>query len=187
MSVSERHLEVDFKSRLVARCADLNQSLGNAIAALMVSIFMLWGVTLPGLSYPQNRVPSNPKESTATELRFDELYSKYGVLGLELSSKAKSLAGKSIRVMGYMAPPLKAEAAFFVLMRAPASVCPFCSTDADWPVDIIVVYPRQPGQSLHSATPMAITGRLELGSKIDRETGFVSQVRIVDAELEKLR
>ena len=126
-------------------------------------------------------------ENNIAELRFDELYSKYGVLGLELSPKAKSLAGKTIRVLGYMAPPLKAEAAFFVLMRAPASVCPFCSTDADWPVDIMAVYPRQNGQKLHNAAPMAITGRLELGSKIDRETGFMSQVRIVDAELQKLR
>jgi hypothetical protein len=123
----------------------------------------------------------------ATEINFDELYSTYGVLGLTLSPKANSLVGKPVRVMGYMAPPLKAEAVFFVLMRAPASVCPFCSSDADWPADIMVVYPRQSGQKLHSAAPMAITGRLELGSKIDRETGFVSQVRIVDAELQKLR
>ncbi len=152
---------------------------------------MLCVLSIPRLSYAQyyeqNRVLQDPKENSANELRFDELYSKYGVLGLELSPKAKSLAGKSIRVLGYMAPPLKAEAAFFVLMRAPASVCPFCSTDADWPVDIMVVYPRQTGQQLHSATPMAVTGRLELGSKIDRDTGFVSQVRIVDAEFQKLR
>jgi hypothetical protein len=134
-----------------------------------------------------NATSVHAQTDKATELRFDELYSTYGVLGLELSPKAKSLMGKSVRVLGYMAPPLKAEAAFFVLIRAPASVCPFCSSDADWPVDIMVVYPRQNGQKLHSATPMAITGRLELGSKIDRETGFVSQVRIVDAELQKLR
>ncbi len=148
---------------------------------------MLCVLSFPRLSYAQNRGLNDPKENSATELRFDELYSKYGVLGLELSPKAKSLAGKSIRVLGYVAPPLKAEAAFFVLMRAPASVCPFCSTDADWPVDIMVVYPRQTGQQPHSATPMAVTGRLELGSKIDRDTGFVSHVRIVDAELQKLR
>ncbi len=148
---------------------------------------MLCVLSIPRLSYAQNRVLHDPKENSATELRFDELYSKYGVLGLELSPKAKSLAGKSIRVLGYVAPPLKAEAAFFVLMRAPASVCPFCSTDADWPVDIMVVYPRQTGQQPHSATPMAVTGRLEFGSKIDRDTGFVSHVRIVDAEFQKLR
>ena len=157
----------------------------------MVGIFMLCALGSPRLgyaqNYAQNRVLNDPKQNTATELRFDELYSKYGVLGLELSPKAKSLAGKPIRVLGYMAPPLKAEAAFFVLMRAPASVCPFCSTDADWPVNIMVVYPRQTGQQLHSATPMAITGRLELGSKVDLDTGFVSQIRIVDAELQRLR
>jgi hypothetical protein len=51
----------------------------------------------------------------------------------------------------------------------------------------MVVYLRQTGQQLHVATPMAITGRLELGSKVDRDTGFVSQIRIVDAELQRLR
>ena len=146
---------------------------------------------LPGASWHHaNAAEKIADAASATpELRFDELYATYGVLGLEFSAKAKSLAlaGKTVRVLGYLAPPLKAEAAFFVLMRAPASVCPFCSTDADWPVDIMVVYPRSIGQQPHSAAPMAITGRLELGSKIDRVTGFVSQVRIVDAEYQKLR
>jgi hypothetical protein len=39
-----------------------------------------------------------------------------------------------------MAPPLKAEAAFFVLTEIPMSLCPFCSSDADWPDNIVVVY-----------------------------------------------
>ena len=127
------------------------------------------------------------EDGKPTELRFEEIYAKYGVLGLELSPKARSLVGKPVRVLGYIAPPLKAEAAFFVLTRAAATVCPFCSSDADWPVDIMVIYPRNKGQVLHSTAPMAITGQLELGSKTDRETGFVSQVRIVDAEMQKLR
>ena len=39
-----------------------------------------------------------------------------------------------------MAPPLKAEAAFFVLTREPVALCPFCQSDADWPDNILVVY-----------------------------------------------
>ena len=41
---------------------------------------------------------------------------------------------------GFMAPPLKAEAKFFVLTEIPMSICPFCSSDADWPDNIVVVY-----------------------------------------------
>ena len=39
-----------------------------------------------------------------------------------------------------MAPPLKAEAAFFVLTREPVARRPFCQSDADWPDNILVVY-----------------------------------------------
>jgi len=67
------------------------------------------------------------------------------------------------------------------------SVCPFCQSDADWPQDIVVVYPR--GGSAPAfrsgADPVEVSGVLELGSKIDGETGFVSQVRLVDATVRR--
>ena len=79
------------------------------------------------------------KAATA-ELSFDELYSGGGVLGLQFSDKVKNLAGQRITIKGFMAPPLKAEAAFFVLTREPVALCPFCQSDADWPDNILVVY-----------------------------------------------
>ena len=54
--------------------------------------------------------------------------------------KLKALAGHRVRMQGFMAPPLKAEAKFFVLTERPMALCPFCSSDADWPPDIVVVY-----------------------------------------------
>lgn len=42
-------------------------------------------------------------------------------------------------ISGYMAPPLTPTIRFFVLTEVPMSVCPFCSSDADWPDNIIVV------------------------------------------------
>ena len=77
--------------------------------------------------------------ATAT-LDFDELYGKVSVLGLSFSDKVKSLAGKEVAMRGFMAPPLKAEADFFVLTEIPMSICPFCSSDADWPDNIVVIY-----------------------------------------------
>ena len=62
------------------------------------------------------------KAATA-ELSFDELYSGGGVLGLQFSDKVKNLAGQRITIKGFMAPPLKAEAAFFVLTREPVALC----------------------------------------------------------------
>ena len=83
---------------------------------------------------------ARPAGAALPALSFDELYSKFGVLGLEFSEKVKSLAGQEVTIKGFMAPPLKAEAAFFVLTEIPMSLCPFCSSDADWPDNIVVVY-----------------------------------------------
>lgn len=117
----------------------------------------------------------------AARLGFEELYGKIGVLGLSFSDKTKALAGQEVAMQGFMAPPLKAEAAFFVLTEIPMSICPFCSSDADWPANIVVVYLGRK-QTFEQANRMIdVSGRLEVGSWTDPETGFVSLLRIVDA------
>jgi hypothetical protein len=123
----------------------------------------------------------------AGDITFAELYKTQAVLGLELSGKARALAGRPVQILGYMAPPLKPEVEFFVLTRAPVALCPFCNSDADWPSDIVVVYPRDRAGWTQDGLPVAVSGVLELGSKIDPHTGFVSVVRIVDAQVRTLR
>jgi hypothetical protein len=118
---------------------------------------------------------------TLPGLAFNEIYRSEGVLGLELSARSKALSGKPVRMLGYMAPPLKPDARFFVLTRAPVALCPFCNSDADWPSDIVVVYPRERTGWTQDGLPVAVTGTLELGSRVDAETGFVSLVRVTDA------
>lgn len=117
----------------------------------------------------------------APALAFDDLYGKTAVLGLSFSDKLKSLAGQEVAMRGFMAPPLKAEAKFFVLTEIPMSLCPFCSTDADWPDNIVVVYLDEAQTFVQANRPIEAKGRLEIGSWRDPETGFVSLVRIVDA------
>lgn len=75
----------------------------------------------------------------AEELSFDEIYSGWSADGLTFSDKTISLEGGTVTVSGYMAPPLTPTIHFFVLTEVPMSVCPFCSSDADWPDNIIVV------------------------------------------------
>ena len=72
----------------------------------------------------------------AVTLTFDELYATQGVLGLKFTEKVKSLSGQDVVMRGFMAPPLKAEAKFFVLTEIPMALCPFCSSDADWPESV---------------------------------------------------
>lgn len=114
-------------------------------------------------------------------LGFNELYKSFGVLGLEFSDKLKRLKGKEIAISGFMAPPLKAEAAFFVLTEIPMSLCPFCSSDADWPEDIVVVYLDDKQTFVQAQQTIEVTGVLEYGSWTDPETGFVSQLRLTQA------
>lgn len=111
-------------------------------------------------------------------LKFSEMYGKVSSLGIELSEKLKSLAGQNVAMEGFMAPPLKPTLNFFVLTRVPMSICPFCSSDADWPWDIVLVYLNEPVTALPFDRSIRVEGRLELGTKTDEETGFVSLVRI---------
>lgn len=120
----------------------------------------------------------------ATRLEFDEMYSGASAYGLELSSKLKSLEGKKVQMSGFMAPPLKPTLSFFVLTKVPMSICPFCSTDADWPNDIVLVKLSKPVTALPFDRPITVTGRLEIGSQVDPETGFVSLVRIIADSVE---
>jgi hypothetical protein len=77
-----------------------------------------------------------------------------------------------------MAPPLKPALDFFVLTRQPLALCPFCSTDADWPVDIVFI--RMPsGKTIRPTEhPVRVVGTLEIGPAVDEATGFLSIVRI---------
>ena len=116
------------------------------------------------------------------DITFDELYGKISVLGLEFSDKVKQLNGKDIAMRGFMAPPLKAEAQFFVLTEIPMSICPFCSTDSDWPDNIVVVYLGEKQTFTQPSQTIEVRGKLEMGSWTDPETGFVSLLRIRQAE-----
>ena len=120
---------------------------------------------------------------TPETLAFADLYKSFGVRGLEFSDRVVALNGKRAQIRGFMAPPLKPELSFFVLTREPVALCPFCSSDAEWPVDIVVVYLTKSTLPRGFSDPVLVTGTLEVGSKIDAETGFVSQISIVGATL----
>ena len=128
------------------------------------------GLSLP-LLRPAFAAPSD-------RLSFDELYASFSALGLVYSDKVKALTGQAVRMQGFMAPPLKAEADFFVLTQIPMALCPFCSTDADWPDNILVVYLDRKRTFTPPNQLIEARGVLERGSWTDPETGFVSQLRL---------
>ena len=123
----------------------------------------------------------NARAETSS-ITFEEMYASSSVLGLAFSDTLKKLAGQKIRIRGFMAPPLKAEADFLVLTKEPVSLCPFCSSDQDWPNDIILVRLAKRKDFVQSNTLIEVSGQLQIGSETDEKTGFVSLVRIVDAD-----
>lgn len=129
---------------------------------------------------------AGPALAAAEMFTFDMLYKSNGVLGLVFSDRLLATKDKEMAITGYMAPPLKAESDFFVLTREPMAICPFCQSDSDWPVDILVVYLAGASPLVAAGTKVAVTGRLEIGSWTDPATGFVSQLRLRDATYRKV-
>jgi hypothetical protein len=111
-------------------------------------------------------------------IKMRDLYDK----DLSFSDLATSLEGQRIVVDGFMAPPLKADASFFVLTKKPMAVCPFCETSADWPDDILAVYTKRTVDVTPFNVRIVVTGVLELGDWKDPDTGFLSRVRLTDAK-----
>lgn len=126
-------------------------------------------------------LPAGARALDTATLSFDQLYKSFGVRGYEFSDTLLALRNKPIVMRGYMAPPLKPESRFFVLTGQPLALCPFCQSDTDWPVDIVVVYLAHTAPMIGAGEPVAVSGRLQVGSWTDPDTGFVSQIRIVDA------
>ncbi len=127
--------------------------------------------------------PAVRADEDVPELKFTELYKGTVAPGtpVNFSDKTMAMAGKQVMLRGYMAPPLKATGEFFVLTKTPVSLCPFCDTDLDWPADIAVIYNIKGKYSPEAK--LKIVGTLELGSKTDESTGFVSQLRLMNAEV----
>lgn len=145
----------------------------HLLALMVCSFFFVSGGLAAAASQPDT-------------LTFSELYSGGGVLGLTFSPKVLELKGKEIAIRGFMAPPLKAEADFFVLTREPVALCPFCSSDADWPDSILVVYLAKRQPFVQNNATIEVRGVLEVGSQVDSATGFVSQLRLRNATFRTL-
>lgn len=125
---------------------------------------------------------ARPALAAPPVLKFRDLY----VRGRELTETAKSLDGKPVEMIGYMAPPLKPEISFFVLTRLPMSTCPFCETEAQWPDDIVLALTDGPVDPVRYTDLVRVRGVFETGFETDPATGFVSFLRLRGTTYEKL-
>ena len=100
-----------------------------------------------------------------------------------LSDKALALNGSPVEIVGFMAPPLKAESPFFVLTDTPMETCPFCDDIALWPDNIIYATSDEELPMVPFDRQIRVAGTLDVGPATDEETGFVSLVRLKQAKV----
>lgn len=91
---------------------------------------------------------------------------------------AQSLEGERVRLEGFMAPPLRADSRFFVLMESPTPICPFCDEEADWPESIMPIHTERRVEVAPFWKQVFAEGVLTLGVHRDPDTGFESPIRI---------
>ncbi|KAA5606439.1 hypothetical protein F1188_06110 [Roseospira marina] len=126
-------------------------------------------------------LPWQASRAAEAPIKLRELYNK----DRSFSDLALANEGRRITVEGYMAPPLKADARFFVLTKMPMATCPFCEPGVEWPRTILPVYTRRTVDVVPFNVPITATGTLDLGEFTDPDTGFWSKVRLGNARYER--
>ncbi len=61
-------------------------------------------------------------------------------MGLTFSDKVKSLNGREVDHAAVSWRRAEGRGQFLRADEIPMSICPFCSSDSDWPDNIVVVY-----------------------------------------------
>ncbi len=124
---------------------------------------------------------TRPAKAVTQRIRMFELYEEDD----SFSRLAQELKGKRISIQGFMAPHLKVDSDFFILSNSPIETCPFCASEGDWIDSIIFVRMRAKEEATDPGTLILVDGILEIGPERDQATGFVSKVRLTDAEFRK--
>ena len=118
----------------------------------------------------------------AQRVRMFELYEDDN----DFSPLARELNGKRVTMQGFMAPHLKVDSDFFILSNTPVETCPFCASEGDWIDSIVFVRMRRKQEAADPGALINVEGTLEIGPATDSATGFVSKVRLTDAEFRRV-
>ncbi len=128
-----------------------------------------------------------PAPTGVTDLKFREFFKlPIGPRGLEPAEKLTSLAGKRVRLVGYIARQETPTVGFFVLSPLPVSLGDEDESLADdLPASVIYVHVAAPEDKPlpYYSGLLRLTGTLSLGA-YEESDGHVSSVRLqLDPEL----
>lgn len=127
----------------------------------------LLGAAMPALAAP-------------TRIRMGQLYDYDNAMAY--SDTANQLAGTEVEMQGFMAPHLKVDSDFFILSNQPVESCPFCESEDEWIDTIIFVVMRERQEAIDPGRLIWTRGILDIGTATDEATGFVSRVRLLNAD-----
>ncbi len=115
----------------------------------------------------------------ALPLDLASLYSTDGG-GLDFDSHVLAAASRLVIVTGYVAPHLQPGAPFHLVSHVPLSACPHCLGNRTLPKGTVAFYPLKENGASYApgADPVSLKGYLELGAKVDPQTGFVTTIRL---------
>ncbi|MBI1773725.1 MAG: hypothetical protein HYR63_00125 [Proteobacteria bacterium] len=122
--------------------------------------------------------------AATSRLALDNLYKNPDMPGVDYRPKVLELAGQRVTVKGYVVPHTADSAAPFMVVSAePLVGCPHCLAALDLPPDSLIAYFKEPPKLADIGFPVTVEGTLELGSRSDAKTGFVSTARLVEARV----
>lgn len=130
---------------------------------------------------PTNQVELPPAPAGVTDLRFDEIFKMpVGPKGLEVTAKTLDLAGKRVRMLGYMVKQSQPSPWTLLLSPLPLTLHESHYGFAeDLPPQTVHVFTEKTVTPLVPYTPglLLLTGRLELGPR-EEPGGRVSHIRL---------
>ncbi|NJJ39537.1 hypothetical protein [Paenibacillus apii] len=92
----------------------------------------------------------------------------------------------TVTIKGFMGEVLSFEKHWFLLIPQPGAECPFDNGDETYWNKIMIVFVPDDFKLRHKTGPLQVTGRLEVGIKID-ESGYKTMFRLYDASFEEIK
>ena len=160
----------------LTRCATSSSPLASAMEAASATTA---GTNQLSRASSTNALP--PLPPGVTELKFNDFFRQpIGPRGLEYTDKLRSLEGRRIRILGYMARQTKPVDHCFLLAPVPLTLNEIEYGHADdLPATTLHVFTTKeaPPRAPHTPGPLLLTGTLSLGNRAEAD-GRISTVRL---------
>ncbi|OXM85358.1 hypothetical protein [Paenibacillus rigui] len=138
----------------------------------------------PAPAEPPAAAPAAAAKPASNELKWSEFFDDDKQT--TPSNKFWDFNGKTVQIKGFMGEVLSFDKYWFLLIPKPGAECPFDNGDETYWNKIMIVYVPKDTKLRYTTGPLQITGRLDVGIKID-ESGYKTMFRLYDAKFEPIK